>query len=236
MLMLFVVVATLFTSVAAKEFPAFIDSAKFERWSHFKDYGVPAVLGKDALNSAAIADGSCRFVSEVDGFYFWHYPTRVKRVLEALAKAPPTSNPSYFTLDTDKALRDACSDKGDVLAPPEYDLKSMASSVQNWYHALCAPESDPSWQNKFDPAIQPQQIALTSGFMCIVACDVAKGHLSADAMGLFANDPKQTRDGICATFPWAQIDFSKATSVQELASMTSPLLAKPCHCAPVQMV
>jgi hypothetical protein len=123
-----------------------------------QDYGVPAVMGKDPLSSAAIADGACRLIQQSDGVDFWHYSSRVQRVLQALADAPPTSNPSYFVLSAEDALRKACSDQGDVSSRPQYDLESLAGAVQNWYHALTAPSSDPSWKGQFDPAYQPQQV------------------------------------------------------------------------------
>lgn len=221
-------------SSAAAEHTAFTNSAQFERWSHFKDYGVPAVMGKDAVNSAAVADGSCRMVKEVDGYFFWHYPGRVQRVLEALAAAPPTSNPSYFTLTTTKSLRDACADKEDVKHAPAYNYSSVSSSVQNWYHALCAPEHDASWGGKFDPAYQPQQMALTAGFICIAACDAAGHALSASSMSSLATTSEAAqaaRDAVCAAFPWGKgTDFSAAASASSLSKMATPLLGKPCRC------
>jgi len=217
-------------STAAQE--TFTDSAKFERWSHFKDYGVPAVMGKDALNSAAIADGTCRLIQQNDGFYFWHYPSRVERVLQALADAPPTSKPSHFVLSAEKALHDACSDKGDKASRLEHKLESLAGSVQNWYHALTAPSSDPSWKGQYDPAYQPQQVALTAGLMCIAACDLNDGELSKSAMQTLAHNYAMLRKAVNATFPWAtgNIIFSGANSVKDLAKSLMPLLRTPCGC------
>jgi hypothetical protein len=210
----------------------FSESAKFERWSHFKDYGVPAVMGKDALNSAAIADGSCRLVQQSDGFYFWHYPSRVERVLRALADAPPTSNPSYFVLSLEKALRAACSDNDDKASRPEFKLESLATSVQNWYHALVAPSSDPSWNGQFDPAYQPQQVVLTTGFMCVAACDLNGGMLSESAMRSLADMGSYLPKTINATFPWVTNStiFSGARSTKELAQALKSILRKPCGC------
>jgi hypothetical protein len=210
----------------------FTESAKFERWSHFKDYGVPAVMGKDALNSAAIADGSCRFVGDFDGYSFWRYPERVQRVLQALADAPQTSNPSNFTLSVEDALRDACSDKGEKPTQTGYELKSMAGSMQNWYRALAAPPADPSWQGQFDPAYQPQQVALTTGFVCIAACDLNNGELDASAMHSLAQEFPELRKVVKTVFPWivGNSRFSGANSFNDLATELTPLLQKPCGC------
>lgn len=220
--------------------PAFSDSAAFERLSHFKDYGVPAVMGKDPVNSAAIADGSCRVACpacKFEGMFFWHYPDRVERVLKALASAAKTDQPSHFTLTVKKTLSEsACRDAGDKMAPPAYNNTIVAKSVQNWYHALCAPAEDPSWNGKFDPAYQPQQMALTVGFMCIAACNSANqlDKLSATGIAGFsatADAAQSARDAVCKAFPWGQgTDFSKATDAQNLARMSAPLFAKPCAC------
>jgi len=209
----------------------FTDSAKFERWSHFKDYGVPAVMGKDALNSAAIADGTCRLTQQMfDGFFFWHYPRRVERVLQALKDAPPTSKPSFFVLSAEHALLDACSDKNDEAVRPEYTLDSLAGSVQNWYHALAAPPSDPSWKGQFDPAYQRQQVALTAGFICIVACDLNDGEITESHMrGLQTHE--YIRRTLNATYPWVASNtvFSGARSTKDLAMILKPLLTA-CWC------
>jgi virulence-associated protein VagC len=210
----------------------FSESAKFERWSHFKDYGVPAVFGKDALNSAAIADGSCRMLGqEFDGFHFWHYPDRVARVLQALKDAPPTSNPSHFVLSTEEALSKACSDKQDQPSQTTYELDSLAGSVQNWYHALTAPSSDASWKGQFDPAYQPQQVALTAGFVCIAACDIHKGELSSNAMRTLASSYAGFSRRFNETLPWQAGNrvFSGAKSNNDLIKSTQPLL-KICGC------
>jgi hypothetical protein len=229
-------------SATADDASAFIPSAKFERWSHFKDYGVPAVLGKDALNSAAIAYGSCRMIKEVDGFFYWHYPGRVQRVLEALKGSPSTSKPSYFTLSTTELLSKACAPASDD-APAQstggthqYTLDAMAAALQNWYHALCAPPQDPSWSGEYDPAYQPQQIALTSGFMCIVACDFTSS-APPTVLRFLATRWTATKNTICDAHPWVAGNtiFSGANTTSGLAQSILPL-SKVCGCGNSQHV
>merc|ERR1719456_1996636 len=113
----------------------------------------------------------------------------------------------------------------------------MAGSLQNWYRALCAPEGDVAWKGLYDPAYQPQQMALTAGFMCIVACDL--NSRAAPDLARFASTseaPQLARDAVCNIFPWkgkknqeegAATDFSKAATAKELAVMTQGL---PCPC------
>lgn len=203
----------------------FPPSAKFERWQHFKDYGVQAVYGRDALNSAAIADGACRMTGkDFDSFFFWHFPARVQRVLQALKEAPSTSKPSNFVLKTTKSLEEACKAQPEdkAVANTSFSIKSTAASLQNWYHALCAPADDPSWKGEYDPAYQPQQVALTSGFMCITACDFAAKSPPAVVSTL----------DICAVHPWIKGNsvYAGSDDAAKLMQAVNPLL-KACRCA-----
>lgn len=213
----------------------FSDSARFERWSHFKDYGIPGTVD-DVFNQAAIADGSCRLVEpaiELDGSALFHEPTRVKAVLAALKAAPATDRPSYFVRATKEALRIPCSTPAPSVTP-KVAVSAIAAGMQNWYHALCAPETDPSWKGTFDPAEQPQQMALTSGFLCISACDATKRVISAKAMASLSADPSLARDQVCQALPWGSgVDFSKLTTTSDLAKLAAPLLdptVGPCAC------
>jgi len=219
----------------AKSSPAFSDSGRFERWSHFKDYGVPGTV-HDPVNKAAIADGVCRMLTQQHGYTFWHDAVHTQAVLDTLAAAPATDGPSHFTLETSKALRGVCSQESSNLQRPDYDIASVASSLQNWYHALCAPASDSSWGGAFDPAYQPQQIALTTGFMCIVACDAnGSNELSSKTLAALASSvdaAEAGRDQVCAAYPWGSgTDFSKAATLVELGRMSESLLAGPCPCS-----
>lgn len=221
-------------SVTAKE-TEIVDSGRFERWSHFKDYGVPGTVN-DPVNKAAIADGTCRLLEQRNGFFMWRDGNRTQRVIDALAAAPRTDQPSHFVLETAKSLQQACfDDSGEPAVRPDYDVKVVASSMQNWYHALCAPEEDPSWKGMFDPAYQPQQMALTAGFMCIAACD-AKGNEgpSEDTMARLSDSSgaaQASRDQVCNLFTWGTgIDFSTARQLSELAKLTQPLTHSLCQC------
>ena len=106
--------------------------------------------------------------------------------------------------------------------------------MDNWYRALCAPASSAAWNGNYDPAYMPQQMALTTGFMCIVGCEANDMEPSADAMGALSADPAAARDGLCAAFPWTLEDyprFAGANTTAELAALAAPLLTKPCGCS-----
>ena len=102
----------------------FTESERFERWSHYKDISLPGTVhlsvsfkepGRpafvptgmyDTIDQAAIADGACRMLPDASysGYTYWHYPERVRRVLEALEAAPSSQGPSVFTLSTNATL------------------------------------------------------------------------------------------------------------------------------------
>ena len=120
---------------------AFTDAERFERWSHFKDVGLPAVVpAHDTLDEAAIADGTCRLLAGASygGDHFFLQPTRVQRVLDALGNAtPPTAGPSRFTLRASDALAQGCADPlfyelGAELTYPASEAISGAVLVLVW--------------------------------------------------------------------------------------------------------
>jgi len=226
--------ATLVLSAVACTSAYFSDSARFERWSHFKEYGIPGTV-HDALNQAAIADGTCRMLDppiELDGYALWTEPLRVASVIAALADAPPTDRPSYFVRATTERLLLPCSTPKPFSPTTNFTVAARASGLQNWYHAICAPESDPSWGGVYDPAEEPQQIALTAGFGCIVACEANSRKLSAAAMAALAANPSAAKTALCDAYPWAEgTDFKKAASEAQLAHMTKPMLHELCSCA-----
>eukprot|EP00929_Paragymnodinium_shiwhaense_P115043 TRINITY_DN8363_c0_g1_i1.p1 TRINITY_DN8363_c0_g1~~TRINITY_DN8363_c0_g1_i1.p1 ORF type:complete len:235 (+),score=48.64 TRINITY_DN8363_c0_g1_i1:214-918(+) len=212
---------------------AFTDSERFERWSHFKDYGVPGTV-HDPVNKAAIADGACRLVVQQGGSTFWHSAERTQQVLDTLAKSPKTDKPSYFTLTTKASLERVCKGtSGEPMKRPDYDPSVIIKSFANWHRAICAPATDPTWEGAFDPAYQPQQVALTSGFLCIASCDSARG-VDLPAAGLFESleqDPQAAARAACTAAPWGDIDFGKAKTLDELASLSQPLRDVFCKCS-----
>ena len=223
---------------------AFDGGAKYERWAHFKYVGIPHEAATDALATAAIADGACRLISpDFDGFALWRQPLKATAVISALSNVPHSADdalgrPSNFTLTTQKVLQAPCAavGTGEPPAPTtNFTLEQIAKSVQNWYHALCAPASDPTWAvHGYDPAYQPQQQAITTGLACIAACDVAGLALPASAMSATYGAPSAARDAMCAAFPWAAGSatlFSAASSRSQLAASLKPILHEPCGCA-----
>ena len=154
----------------AANVPVFVDSAVFERLEHFKDIGVPATL-KDSIARAAIADGTCRSVVApgsgpfpLDGYDFWHHnPERVNAVLKVLSELPPTSQPSKFVRAAKKQLPNACfyGLRTETSKLELYEPTALAKTLSNWHRVLCDPQCD-------DPAEEPQQQALTTGFWRIL--------------------------------------------------------------------
>ena len=132
-----------------------------------------------------------------------------------------------------------------------HDLEVMAGAMHNWHRAVCARETDPEWevslrmlsiylsstlllQGEFDPAYQPQQVALTAGFMCIIACDCNEAMLPGSSLAYFAETPETANvlhDLVCSSIPWGSIDFADGSSdVEVLAELSAPLL-EVCGCA-----
>ena len=229
-------------SVASSYSPVFSGPAIFERVSHFKDVGVPAVVqAKDLLNQAMIADGTCRLLSPFDGYAFFHNRGKVESVIDAISKLPSSRNPSYLVLTAQSELRSVCMANGtkveddqDYTCRQGYSFKGISASMHNWHRALCAPEGDAAWGTMYDPAYQPQQEALTMGFMCMLACDCNKLALPLDSLASFVttlSSPDETRERLCGVVPWGSVNFTRAaTNPDALAELTGPLISDVCKC------
>ena len=175
--------------------PVFVDSAIFERLEHFKDIGVPATL-QDPIARAAIADGTCRSVVApgsgpfpLDGYDFWHHnPERVDAVLKALTQLPSTSQPSKFVRAAKKQLPNACfyGFRTETNKLELYQPTALAKTLSNWHRVLCDPQCD-------DPAEEPQQQALTTGFICMAVCDTAKMKFTAAAISALSASTAATQ-------------------------------------------
>merc|ERR1719163_1205022 len=168
---------------------------------------------------------------------FFHDRSRVKQVIEAVADLPTTNGPSHFVLAAQAKLPSTCMHHGRNSTSSEYSCRGtgypaagLVGSMANWHRALCAPPDDPSWGGTYDPAYQPQQEALTIGFMCMLACDCNYLQLSGQALAaLAASDgaAHQARAALCAALPWGATNFTKAgTSVDALAAAAAPLAAQ----------
>ena len=230
------IVATATTTAGS----VYTEPAIFERLSHFVDHGVPATTHDD-FNRAMIADAACRTIaSPFNGFALYHYPTLVNTVINTLSNLPSTASPSHFTLTSHQELSKVCPTASSIDLSNNTDyqcatrpLASLTNGLDDWHRALCANATDPSWKGKYDPAYQPQQIALTAGFMCIVTCDCSEQNLSRDTMAAFATNDAMAMDvrqNVCNVFPYPGIDFTKqATNAKELTTLLSPL-RRVCGC------
>jgi len=210
----------------------FSDSAVFERVSHFKDVGIPNTL-KDPFNRAAIADGTCRAVSDnagdLAGYAFWHHPDRVDAVIAAIAALPSTSQPSNMTLAAKNPAfyRSAClGESNKTMTNEDYGLAVQKSSMQAWFRALCEPGFT-------DPAYQPQQIVLTAGFMCAITCDVngkAYNGFYSDAV-VSQTSAEAARDKLCDNMPGYEPDmFYQVHTFKDLRYAVGPIYNEPCQC------
>jgi len=238
--MFLIIVLTIASAVSAD---VYTDSSVFERLCHFKNDGVVNHL--NSVDNAMIADGSCRMIrgeNGLDGFALWHDPTTTGTIIDALKEAlPETSKPSHFVLTAHEVLADLCPDGAAVNPDEEYhcrgsghDVSVMAGAMHNWQRALCAQENDPEWQGEYDPAYQPQQVALTAGFMCILACDCNNSHLPAESLAAFAESADVTsalQKFVCTVVPWESVDFTEAADdVDTLADLSAPLM-EVCGCS-----
>merc|ERR1719481_1219443 len=218
----------------------FTGSAIFERLAHFKNDGVVNHL--NTVDLAMIADGSCRMANQgVDGFALWHNKEATDSVINVLREVlPETSKPSHFVLSSLQILAEVCPVEEDGNGPEftcrggGYEAEVMAGAMHNWQRALCAPEEEAEWEGEYDPAYQPQQVALTSGFMCIIACDCNGASIAPGQLEAFAESPEDAyavQELVCSTVPWGDVDFADAAAdVDLLARMSAPLMFI-CGCA-----
>jgi len=216
----------------------FTGPAVFERLSHFVDVGIPATV-EDPLNQRMIVDGTCRLVGvQNDGFYFYRNYSHVVEVILAMRQLPSTDGSSHFTLTALEYLKGPCEpihthEPEDSAQCDQLDFSSLVGSMDAWHRALCADKNDPSWKGVFDPAYQPQQIALTTGFMCIVTCDCARSFLSGDILAKFASSievAERAKSDLCSLLPFKSVNFTaQASNTEQLTKLSSPL-RQLCNC------
>lgn len=111
----------------------FSPPAKFERWSHFKDAGVPSVVGSN-FGIVSVAEATCRIFANpsLDGYFFYRSLDRSQTVLDTLTSLPSSLQPSHLTLVAEDALKIPCA-PGDV--PTEglnFTVSDLGPGLQNW--------------------------------------------------------------------------------------------------------
>lgn len=212
------------------------EAAKFERWAHFHDFGVPGTVG-DPLNQACIVDGSCRLLgTPYSGYHFWKNPARVRNVIAAFNEVPASATPaakqsSFFTITVADLLSKACNEDVDeelAVTGGNFTIADQVKAIHNWHHAFCAAADDESWEGRYDPAYQPQQISLTSGFLCMVTCDANNLELDEKAMMKLQDVGQKFRESICDVVPYQATSFLNITTKKELAAATAPWIKPVC--------
>jgi len=219
----------------------FTESAIFERLSHFKDAGLVNHL--NTVDEAMIADGIYRMFhggkeGVADGYALWKNRQATEMVNEATKNLPPTEGPSHFVLTAHEELpkvfpsTTSTKDDGYSCWGGSHSIDDMSNAMYNWHRALCAQKGDPAWNGVYDPAYMPQQMALTTGFMCIVACDCnGRDELFLEDFSTDADFAELARDTLCESIPWGEVDFhSVGSNHYTLADLSAPLTDLPCNC------
>ena len=230
------------TACINAENKAFTESARFERLSHFKDAGLVNHL--NTVDEAMIADGACRlFTEEQDGYSLWYDRIATEQVNNATKDLPMTEKASHFVLTAKEVLPDICPKPTTRTHQKNneyscrgggHNIDEISAAMSNWQRALCALKDDPAWGGEFDPAYQPQQMALTAGFMCIVACDCNEKDLPASSLKEFAMDDERAqfaRDVLCEMTPWGEVDFTNINSDPSILAELSAPLIELCKCS-----
>lgn len=210
------------------------DSARFERLQHFKDVGVPATT-KNPLARATIAYATCLLfhVYPAALFNVWNKDA-TDAILGSLSSLPTSDNPSWMTLTAKKAMPSTCSNwgAGGVNDLDAFGFDDVYGNVDNWHHALCAGEDDPSWGGHYDPAYQPQQQALTLGLACSFICPLAdKASIVSTTFldQLTRVSPSPAVDAYCQALPWGE-GWKSAKSLADLKAIATPLSGSVCGC------
>lgn len=240
---MFVIIASLLLSISLAQSSVFPGSALFERLSHFKDVGIPATTGNLFVQSV-IADGICRMYGiQVDGSHYINHPEMASAVINATKNLPDSSEPSHLVLTANKIIPKVCSyvvpEEKEYSCSPKSSktssihIDSITSPMQGWYRALCDYEWAESPQG--DPAYQPQQMALTTGFVCSMACDCA-GFSAPSAQTLlnFARYPSDVTRALCDILNEDGFDgdlFASASTADDIAKNARGILSEPCGCA-----
>jgi len=219
----------------------FTESAIFERLSHFKDAGLVNEL--NTVDQAMIADGIYRMFHGgeegiADGYALWKNRLATEMVNNATKHLPPTQGPSHFVLTAHEELPKffpsikAPKEDGYSCRGGSHSIDDISNAMYNWHRALCAQKEDPAWNGVYDPAYMPQQMALTTGFMCIVACDCnERPACSLQNFAIDANNAQLARDTLCEFIQWGEVDFSQINSDTEaLAILSAPLTDDLCDC------
>ena len=87
-----------------------------------------------------------------------------------------------------------------------------------------------AWSGGYDPAYMPQQVVLTAGYVCTVACGLHGKEASATALAAL---PADAAAATCSRWPWNEGTFARlgnASSAAALAAIVAPMSGAACGC------